>query len=158
MGLRDQNVIMSDSQDLTGAGTGATLCSKSIDLWGGASSGGLITDTTLQTDVNGNSPAHDPGLADMGLDVRVDAAVTSAGAATVQAQVITADDQALTTNVTIIQQTDAIAKATLVAGYRFKLGRLPPGMSQRFLGVQYNVGTAALTAGKVSASLVATPQ
>ncbi|MBS2025211.1 MAG: hypothetical protein JST92_22655, partial [Deltaproteobacteria bacterium] len=102
-------------------------------------------------------PASDLGNSEIAVDVRIDTTVTSAGAATVQLQLVTADDQGLTTNLTVIQQTDAIAKAALVKGYRFLLGKLPPGLARRFLGVRYVIGTAALTAGTASASLVLNP-
>ena len=45
------------------------------------------------------------------------------------------------------------ALATLIAGYQFRLA-VPPGVSKRYLGLRYTVGTAETTAGKVTAGLV----
>ena len=48
---------------------------------------------------------------------------------------------------------DAVPVASLVQGWRFLPGGLPGG-TQRFLRLNYVVGTAAMTAGKLSAGLV----
>lgn len=47
----------------------------------------------------------------------------------------------------------AVPKATLVAGYNVVNVKLPKGQYERYLGILQNVGTAALTAGKVNAGL-----
>lgn len=81
-------------------------------------------------------------------------AVTSAGSATVQFQIVEADDAALSTGVVVLAETTALALATLVAGYRCRL-RLPAmGMQKRYLGLRYIIGTATTTGGTVHASLV----
>jgi hypothetical protein len=48
-----------------------------------------------------------------------------------------------------------LAKAALIAGYIFAIsGRLPPGITQRYLGLQFVIGTATVTAGTVTAGIV----
>lgn len=94
------------------------------------------------------------GLEHMELLVQLLTTVTSGGAATLQFQLVQADDAALTTNVVVLQETPVLALATLVAGYRPRL-RLPAmGLSQRYMGLRYIIGTATTTAGTVHASLV----
>lgn len=104
-------------------------------------------------------PIGGPVIHDIGrgrripLFVQITSAVTSAGAATVQCDLVTADDGPLTVNKTVILSSAPIAKAALVAGYRFRMGVVPKGITQAFMGVQFTVGTAVATAGKVTAAL-----
>lgn len=139
----DKRDLVSDKQNLAQA-AGAYLSDHSIDLM------------ALGTDAFGGTVSGDVGKArqvDFLCQVTEDFA--SAGAATVQAQLVTADDAGLTSNVTVLRDSGAIAKATLVAGYRFAIGGpLPEGINQRYLGVKYTIGTATTTAGKVTAGVV----
>lgn len=86
----------------------------------------------------------------------VDTTATAAGAATVQFQIISSAAANLGTP-TILVTTDAIPKATLVAGFRFALD-IPrtqlTALGQRYVGVQYVVATGPLTAGAFSATVV----
>lgn len=90
--------------------------------------------------------------------ITVDVAATAAGAATVNFQVISSAAAALTSP-TVLVQTDALAKTELTAGRRpiyvgipaSVLAALPIG--QRYIGVQYTVGTGPLTAGSFSAAI-----
>lgn len=99
-------------------------------------------------------------LDDLYLVIVVDTAVTSGGAATVQfalcsdAQAAIAVDGSQTTHFA----TDAIPKATLVAGYEVCAVELPNGSYERYLGIVQTTGTAALTAGKVNAFLTNKPR
>lgn len=87
-----------------------------------------------------------------------DVAALAAGAATVQFQVITSASPALTSP-NVISQTDLIPKSDLTVGRKpivlcinpSVLNALPIG--QRYLGVQYTVGTGPLTAGSFSATI-----
>ena len=93
------------------------------------------------------------------LVINIDTAVTSAGAATVQFLLVS-DSGAIQTDGSASQHwaSAAIPKATLVAGYTvaiLELPRLP--IYERYLGIQQNVGTAALTAGKINAFLTPDP-
>lgn len=86
-------------------------------------------------------------------DVRITAAVTSAGAATVGVTFVCADDAALATNLTTLLDSGAIPKATLVVGYRFRHGHTPGIIPRRFVGAGVVIGAANLTAGTYAAAL-----
>ncbi len=105
------------------------------------------------TDNMGNTPIQDIGRTPVDLLVQVTETVTSAGAATVTFQLIHSDNADLSSP-TILATTPAIALATLVAGYQARLG-MAPGVTKRYIGVQYVIGTATTTAGKVTAGLLA---
>jgi hypothetical protein len=89
------------------------------------------------------------------LVIQVDTAVTSDGNATVSFELASDDAAAIATNgtATVHFASAAIAKAALVAGYQVCAVKLPLGNYERYLGILANVGTAALTAGKVNAFL-----
>lgn len=101
--------------------------------------------------------ARDMGMGDsLEIDIRVGQTVAAAGAATVQFQYQTADDAAFTTNVQTVVQTDAIPKASLVAGASIPLhvDRSAPYAARRYARLNYNVGTGPLTAGTFTAGIV----
>lgn len=139
--LMDKNLLFSDAQNLAQS-AGTYLSDKSIDLG------------VAGTDVNGGAPIIDPGRSIVQLVAQVVTAFTSGGSATVQAQLVMADDAALSSNLVVLESTAVIAVATLVAGYRFRFGSLPPGVTKRYVGLQYVIGTATTTAGNVTAGLV----
>lgn len=93
------------------------------------------------------------------LVVQVDTAVTSAGSATVEFQLASDAQAAIATDgsASVHFKSVAIPKATLVAGYTAVQVELPKGQYERYLGILQNVGTAALTAGKINAFLTNTP-
>lgn len=127
----------SDSQAVTATAIGST---DVIDL--GAS-------PTLQDPANGKP---------LFIVFQVDTAATAAGAATVTLEVLSDSTTNLATSPTIHATTEAIGKATLVAGYK-RILALPPGRAyERYLGVRYTVATGPLTAGAFSAFLTAEPQ
>lgn len=112
---------------------------------------GTAIDTTNRRDVGEGE--------DLYIDIYITTAVTSAGAATLGFNFVTADDSALTTNLTVLYSTPVIAKASLIAGYRFPVVELPKGvLYRRYMGFQQVIGTAALTAGKATCALVMAPQ
>jgi uncharacterized ferredoxin-like protein len=87
---------------------------------------------------------------DIRLMVQVNTTFTSAGSATLQVQLQTsADNSAWTT----LAQTDAIAVASLVQGYKFWENGYA-GPTSRYIRLNYVVGTAAMTAGKIDAAIV----
>jgi hypothetical protein len=89
---------------------------------------------------------------------QVDTAATAAGAATVTLSVESDSTANLATSATVHATTEAIGKATLVAGYK-RILALPPGRSyERYLGVRFTVATGPLTAGAFSAFLTSEPQ
>lgn len=139
--LLDTQTLFSDQQNLAQA-AGNYLSTNTIDL---GAVGTPVLGGTLASDIGrGDSPE---------VMAQVTTTFTSGGAGTLVVQLVMADDAALTSNLTIVSQTDTLALATLVAGYQFRFGRVPPGISKRYLGLRYVIGTATMTAGKVTAGL-----
>jgi hypothetical protein len=94
------------------------------------------------------SQARDLGEGDPDLYLRAETIVAASGGTSVEFQAIAADDAALTTNVTVIGTTGAIAIASLVAGSRFAAALNPriASKGQRYLGGRF-VLVGAVTAG-----------
>ena len=87
--------------------------------------------------------------------VTVDTAVTSGGAATVEFQLVSDAQAAIAVDgsATVHYKSAAIPKASLTAGATAVEVAIPKGQYERYVGIVANVGTAALTAGKVNAFL-----
>lgn len=121
------------------------------------SSAQAVTASAVSTDKVDLSQARDIGEGeDLFMLFSVDTAFTAAGAATMEMQVVVADDAALTTNVTVIGTTGAIGKASLTAGATFA-ARLNPqiaSLGRRYFGANYVVATGPMTAGAVTANVV----
>jgi hypothetical protein len=83
--------------------------------------------------------------------VKVNTTFTSGGSATLAVNLITDDDVAFGSPKTF-PLVAATAVASLTAGTVLYQGRLPIGM-QHYHKLQYVIGTAAMTAGKVDAFL-----
>lgn len=91
---------------------------------------------------------------DLYLVIQVTTTATSGGSATGQFKLASDASAAIsTTTSTVHFVTDAIAVATLVAGYRVAAVRLPSGTYERYLGILQVTGTAAFTAGAIDAFL-----
>jgi hypothetical protein len=135
--ILDERNEFADATALSTAATGLALVGDVIDLG-----------TDGVNDVEG-----------MYLVVTVDTAVTSGGAATVEFQLASDAQAAIAVDgsATVHAKSAAIPKATLVAGYQAFVVALPKGQYERYLGILQNVGTAALTAGKVNAFLTNAP-
>lgn len=133
--ILDERNEFADATALSTSGTGRALVGDVIDLG------------TVSRDI-GNGE-------DLYLVVQVDTAVTSGGAATVSFELASDAQAAIATDgtATVHYASAAIAVATLVAGYTAVAVRLPNGTYERYLGILQNVGTAALTAGKINAFL-----
>jgi hypothetical protein len=86
----------------------------------------------------------------------VNVAFTSGGSGTLDVALVAADNTALSSNPTTLRSTGALAKTTLVAGYRrqFVIPRNQVyALGQRYLGFIYTVATADMTAGKITSGL-----
>lgn len=137
--ILDDRLEFADANALSTAGTGRALVADVIDT--------SIAGTSLQPN---NLGVTQP----MYLVIQVDTAVTSAGSATVSFEFSSDAQAAIATDgsATVHYASPAIPKATLVAGYTLVVP-LPGGIYERYLGIVQNVGTAALTAGKINAFL-----
>lgn len=135
-----------------------------------------VTATAVSTDSIDLGVAREMGAGkQLVWHISVNQTATAAGAATVDFEAITADDAALTSNVTVVGRSEPIGKAELVA-YTANSGSAgkpavvvpidmktaittPPNQSlalgKRYLGVRYTVATGPLTAGQFTADLVA---
>lgn len=94
----------------------------------------------------------DPGVGEpMWAVGQVDTTVQASGGAANVTFALQVDDNSSFSSATTIYATAAIAKATLVAGYRFMCVRLPPipaGAKERYLRALITPDTNDLTAGK----------
>lgn len=141
--LIDSQALFSDAQTLAISATSNALSTNTIDL-GAAGTNAL-----------GFSPILDPGR---GVPVIVSSRIVLApggASSTLKAQLVMADSADLGTNLVVLTQTDDIPVATLVAGYRFRLGALPAGITKRYLGMRYVNGSGNnMTGGGVTSALV----
>lgn len=92
------------------------------------------------------------------LNLRLGVTTAFTGLTALTAEIIVADDAALTTNVTVIGSTGAIPVASLVAGARFACGANPRigSKGQRYLGVRYTptgTGTAGAVIGEIGTDI-----
>lgn len=135
----DKLLEIADATALSTAGTGLALVGSQIDL-------------SVARDIGNGEPLY--------LVIQVDTAVASAGAATVQFQLVSDAQAAIATDgsATVHVASGAIGKATLVAGYTVVLPiPMEDPAFERYLGLLQNVGTAALTAGKINAFITPYP-
>ena len=133
--LDKQNQFSADTGDNPTA-LGSTVSTNIIDLGIARDIGGAVTDQLM-------------------LLCQVATAFTSGGSATLQVQFQTAPDNGSGSPGawSTLAQSDAIPVASLVQGYKFLPGELPGG-TQRFVRLNYVVGTAAMTAGTLKAAFV----
>lgn len=123
------------------------------------SSAQAVTATAVSTNTIDLGVNRDIGVGeDLYAVFGVDAAATAAGAATVTFQIISSASAALTSP-TVLTSSDAIPKTDLTVGRRpislclNAAALLAQEKGQRYLGVQYVVGTGPLTAGSFTCYL-----
>lgn len=116
-----------------------------------------LTATAVSPNTIDLSQARDIGSGEeLRVYFNVDTALTSAGATTLQVQVITSAAANLSSP-TIIAQSDAIPKASLVAGFTYEIvipKSVINALGQRYLGLQLTVNVANFAAGNYSAGVV----
>ena len=127
--LIDKQNQLSDAQAVTS--TGSTASSNVIDLGVARDIAGGVVEA-------------------LKLLIQVNTTFTSGGSATLQVQVQTSADNS---SWSTLAESAAIPVASLVQGYRFFENGVP-GPTSRYLRLNYVVGTAAMTAGKLDAALV----
>lgn len=127
--ILDNNLVFSGS--ITQGASGTTFTGQTVT--------GTNT-SVLSTNTLDLGSARDIGKGEP-LEVVVEVTTAASGGTSVQFQLIQADDAALTTNVQVLVQTDAIAVATLVAGTQVPLhvDRVDPYPARRFLGIRYQL-------------------
>lgn len=135
----DAQNLLSDKQSLI-SGIGTVVSTNTIDL--GANTVDHFNQT-VPKDVGKSKFAE--------FLCQITTACVGVGAS-IQAQLIESANANLSSP-NVIQSTAAIPVASLVAGYQFRL-EMPPGIVQRYLGVQYVITGAAITAGAVMAGPV----
>ncbi len=130
-----QNQFSNDTGD-SPTTIGSTASTNIIDLGIARDIGGAVTDQLM-------------------LLCEVTTAFTSGGGATLQVQFQTAPDNGSGSPGTwsTLAQSDLIPVASLVQGYKFLPGELPGG-TQRFVRLNYVIGTAAMTGGVLRGALV----
>ena len=111
--------------------TGATASTNTVDLGVSRDIGGAVTDQLM-------------------LLCQVVTPFTSGGSATLQVQFQTSPDNSAWST---LAQSDAVPVASLAQGYEFLPGEVPGG-TERYVRLNYVVGTAAMTAGAITAALV----
>lgn len=135
----DQNLMFADKASMVQV-IGSLLLPFSVDS------------RVVGTPILGGPLTHNFGVANP-FQISLTVTTTFVGAtATIQWQVVQADDGPLTTNLQVLRQTAAIPIANFVAGVTFNLGDVPP-MSREFLGLRMVVAVANVTAGNATAGL-----
>lgn len=114
------------------------------------------TDSTNIIDLGTTRDLGGPAVDYLHLLAQVVTAFTSGGSATLQVIVKAAPDSSgVPGTYFVLEQSDAIAVASLVAGYKFLGGELPmANAAYRFLKISYVIGTAVMTAGTIKCALV----
>ena len=148
--MMDFENIVSNQQSLVQA-AGAILSERSLNLG--------TADTLPAAFQAVGTPFKDVGRGGpLFCFVKVTETFDSAGdAVTCKVALVSADNAALDSNLTVIYETAAIAQAVLLAGYQFLLGSVPPGITQQYLGFRYTTAVADATAGKVYGAFTPTP-
>jgi hypothetical protein len=124
-----------------------------IDKQNTVSSEQAVTAAAGSTDYIDLGAARDIGMSkQLHMCITVTETAASAGATTVTFKVQCDDNTSFSSAKTVIQS-DAIAIATLVAGYQFFLP-IPVGLDERYVRMYYDVAVANLSAGKFTAQVV----
>ena len=133
-----------------------------LATFSGTSTGSGITGQTVtgtSVAVLGTS-SYDLGVArDIGkgepMNIAFEVVTAASGGTSVQFQYVQADDAALSTNLEVLGETDAIPVASLTAGTQIVLPvpRVEPRNARRYVGVQYNLA-GAVAAGAYFAAMV----
>lgn len=137
--IADHRLVFSDDQDL--AQDAGTYVSTNVLPLGESDS-----------HPRGGMPVRDFGRGG-GMPILLQVTETFAGGTSVQVQLVQADDEAISQNVTVIAQTGAIPVASLVQGYKFPLTEVPAGTRGPYIAFRY-VLVGNFTAGKVRAELL----
>lgn len=138
--IMDERTEFCDATALSTVGTGLAAVGNVIDM-------------SVARDIgNSGKPLY--------LVIQITTAVTATGASTVSFQLVSdaQDPPAADATETLHWASAAIAKATLVAGYTLTVPLpLQDPAYERYLGIQQNVASNAVTAGAINAFLTLNP-
>lgn len=101
----------------------------------------------------GNDAAlnRDLGIHEIPLRIQVTTAFATLTSLKVAVQT---DDNSSFSSATTVLETEAIAAASLVAGYQFNIDRIPLKTTERYVRLYYTVAGSDATAGKITAGVV----
>lgn len=127
--------------------TATAISSNVIDLF--------TTDVGAGTEITPNTRLDVGAGEGVWFVVQVPVAITDAGSdATLQIDLVTADDVGLSTNAQVVYSTGVMAFAAFnAAGTKLVAVRLPNFANRRYLGVRYTVASGPFTAGAIDAFL-----
>jgi hypothetical protein len=136
----DAQNLFSDAQAITAS----TVSTNVIDF--GASGKPIGAAAAIRKDLGRGKKVN--------VRVQMVEAALAAGAATLTVDLQTDDNEAFSSP-RVAWTSGAIPKASLVAGYVFSLESLARGTDERFARLAYTVANGPLTAGKITAGVVA---
>ena len=136
-------MILSAEQELSNAQavTATAVSTNTIDL--GATGTVLGAPAALTRDIGRGQPI--PILC------QVETAFDTDEPGTISVQIITSATSTLASP-TIVAETDALVSSTLTSGYTMSISCLPDKITQRYLGVRYEV-TNTVSGGTISAAI-----
>tara|TARA_R100001443_G_scaffold44095_1_gene57056 strand:+ start:749 stop:1201 length:453 start_codon:yes stop_codon:yes gene_type:complete len=134
------------------------LIDKELEMGDATAFTTAVTTAKQGTAVNVRPLVSDNATADLSAGeplyfvIEVNAAVTSDSGATMDLQLVTAENDALTTNPVVIWSTGVQAKTFFTAGLKYVM-TMPKADYKGFIGIRTIVGTAVLTAGSYTSFL-----
>lgn len=146
-------MIIDNNLTFSGSWSNGTWTGQTVTGTGNVTSTNVLDTNPASTGAGANQPL------DLGMGENIAFAfgvgTAFAGATSVECQIVSADDAAISTNVQVLNSSGAIPIASLTAGKQFsvKLDRSAPYQARRYVAVRYViVGTG--TAGTMIANLV----
>lgn len=136
----DAQNLFSDAQAITAS----TVSTNVIDF--GASGKPVGAAAAIRKDIGRGKKVN--------VRVQMVEAALAAGAATLTVDLQTDDNEAFSSP-RVAWTSGAIPKASLIAGYVFSLEAFPRGTDERFARLNFTVANGPLTAGKITAGVVA---
>lgn len=139
--ILDKQSQLSEDQDLAQS-AGAYASTNIIDL--GATGTPIGGAAALTRDIGKGRV--------LPLLIEITETFTSGGAATLSIA-LQVDDNSGFSSATTVWTSQTMALADLVAGKIFELEYMPRGVNERYMRLNYTIGTAATTAGKITAGV-----
>lgn len=146
-------MILDNFLNFSGSWSNGTWTPQTVTGTGSVISTNVLDVNPTTTGAGANQP-FDLGAGEK-LDIAFGIATAFAGATSVEFQLVSADDSAISTNVQVICSTGAVPIASLTAGKQFALNvdRSAPYNARRYVAVRYVI-TGTGTTGAVIANMV----